>query len=202
MNKNKTIATIDFDPSEKMKFTSLEKVLFCAVFVLAALLFRCGCGDKPVTKDGKEIVRVQIDTLIVEKKTLIPQPYKSYVYLHHTDTVFKSDTFNYGESALIETDTIREYLDSISSSAAKAWVKSVVNGNLISQNLKMESYNRDTTFVMPEKKYSLAVGVNADLLCGFGAGVQVGMNRMVLGYSYYPFTKSHAISLSRVLILK
>ena len=181
---------------------SRELIVWCLLFILAALFIRQCNGDHSLglTPDSV-LIKGETDTVIVydtiKSTCFIDRPIPYYVY--------KTDTNLYN---ITDCDSVRLYADSVVTADGKSVVKSTVRGSLLNQGISMDIFRHDTTFTRVDtltqksypQRYSLSVAGAYNTTNGIGGGLAVGLRRWSVNYVYFPFDRSSQIGASWMLV--
>lgn len=178
-----------------------ELIVWVVLLILILLLLRT-CNIKSGSINNVKTIYVQgkSDTIIkiktVEAVKFIDRPIPYYVYI--------------GDSAKIKMcDSIRLYSDSLVTADGIASVQSSVRGELLDQHIGMKIFNHDTTFnridtiketIFNPEQFSLNITGSVDLKNGPGMGASISLNRLNIGYQYFPITRSNQLQIAYKLI--
>jgi hypothetical protein len=155
--------------------------------------------------DRVEYIPGKTDTVVRYHRDTV----KKIVYKPYPVAVFKAVPDSGTPDFLC--DSVRIYTDSAKTPYSKATVGMKVRGELLDHRIMIETHFPDTLFsrvdtvkITRNYPYSVSFGLHgiADLNNGFGAGVNIGLNRLNLSYSYFPVNKSNQISLGYMIFRK
>ncbi len=178
-----------------------ELIVWCLLLIAIALLFRTcnGDGNGGDTVPDKEVfVPGQTDTVVMTDTITLVVFRDRPVPVQVTPSPLA--TWPDSTIGMAPCDSIRTYNDSLINNHIGAFVTSTVWGQLVDQQIRLMSYGHDTTFhktdtikqtfVVPPSFNLSACGL-VDLKNGPGIGVMVGLKRLMVGYQYFPITRSN-----------